>query len=99
MRYHPRRAKNLADLPWRGAMSGRYARRTHKAVLSALDSQAAVVLPGPRQLGKTTLAKKVAALRPSAYLDPERHADQQIRTRTTSSTHPVRVWPDRQHAM
>ncbi len=55
-----------------------YQRRTHQTVLSALDSQAAVVLLGPRQVGKTTLAMEIASLRPSVYLDLERAADQQI---------------------
>ena len=55
-----------------------YARKAHQIVLSALDEQAAVVLLGPRQVGKTTLALEIAAQRPSVYLDLERDADQQI---------------------
>lgn len=55
-----------------------YHRQTHQTVLSALENQAAVVLLGPRQVGKTTLALKIASLRPSVYLDLERDADRQI---------------------
>ena len=55
-----------------------YPRRTDQSLLSALDSQAAVVLLGPRQVGKTTLALEIAARRPSVYLDLERDADRQI---------------------
>jgi predicted AAA+ superfamily ATPase len=47
-------------------------------VLSALEEQAAVVLLGPRQVGKTTLALDIADQRPSVYLDLERAADRQI---------------------
>jgi len=57
-----------------------YPRRTTQAVLSALGSQAAVVLLGPRQVGKTTLALEIAAEGPSVYLDLERDADRQILT-------------------
>ncbi len=57
-----------------------YQRHTTQAVLSALDAQAAVVLLGPRQVGKTTLALEIAGQRPSVYLDLERDADRQILT-------------------
>jgi len=57
-----------------------YQRNTHQSVIAALDSQAAVVLLGPRQVGKTTLAFDIAATRPSVYLDLERDADRQILT-------------------
>jgi predicted AAA+ superfamily ATPase len=57
-----------------------YQRQTHQAVLSALDAQAAVVLLGPRQVGKTTLALEIAGQRPSVYLDMERDGDRQIMT-------------------
>ena len=57
-----------------------YQRQTSQTVLSALDSQAAVVLLGPRQVGKTTLALEIAEQRPSVYLDLERDADRQILT-------------------
>lgn len=57
-----------------------YPRLTHQTVLSALDSQAAVVLLGPRQVGKTTLALAIAEHRPSVYLDLERDADRRVLT-------------------
>lgn len=57
-----------------------YQRHTTQAVLSALDAQAAVILLGPRQVGKTTLALEIAGQRPSVYLDLERDADRQILT-------------------
>ncbi|WP_299616189.1 ATP-binding protein [uncultured Tateyamaria sp.] len=53
--------------------------RTHLAKLErALDSQAGVVLLGPRQVGKTTLAQDIAETRDAVYLDMERAADRQI---------------------
>jgi len=61
-------------------MQGMYTRSTLKAVLSALNVQAAAVLLGPRQVGKTTLALEIAAQRPSVYLDLERDGDRQILT-------------------
>ncbi|MCX8508317.1 MAG: ATP-binding protein [Rhodobacteraceae bacterium] len=45
---------------------------------TALAEQAGVVLLGPRQVGKTTLALDLAATRPSVYLDMERLADRQV---------------------
>jgi predicted AAA+ superfamily ATPase len=57
-----------------------YKRKTQKFVQSSLESQAAVVLLGPRQVGKTTLALDIASERPSVYLDLEREADRQILT-------------------
>lgn len=40
-----------------------------------LDSRPAVVLLGPRQVGKTTLAQEIAGRRPSIYLDLESDTD------------------------
>ena len=57
-----------------------YKRQTHHFVQSALESQAAVILLGPRQVGKTTLALDIASKQPSVYLDLERDADRQILT-------------------
>jgi hypothetical protein len=57
-----------------------YKRQTHHFVQSALERQAAVVLLGPRQVGKTTLALDIASEQPSVYLDLERDADRQILT-------------------
>ena len=50
-------------------------RRSYQNVLNALDRQAAVVLLGPRQVGKTTLALEVAEGSEAIYLDLESHAD------------------------
>lgn len=50
-------------------------RRTRNQVITALQRQAAVVLLGPRQVGKTTLAIEIAADRPSLYLDLESPED------------------------
>ena len=55
-----------------------YKRQANQIVLSALENQAAVVLLGPRQVGKTTLALWVAEQQPSVYLDLERSSDRQI---------------------
>ena len=55
-----------------------YTRGVNQIVLSALENQAAVVLLGPRQVGKTTLALWVAEQQPSVYLDLERSSDQRI---------------------
>ncbi|KAA8606803.1 ATPase [Salipiger aestuarii] len=55
-----------------------YTRQSNQIVESALKSQAAVVLLGPRQVGKTTLALDIASERASVYLDLERDADRQI---------------------
>lgn len=53
--------------------------REHQArIEQALTEQAGVVLLGPRQVGKTTLAQDVSAARDSVYLDMERVADRQI---------------------
>ena len=48
------------------------------AVQAALEAQAGVVLLGPRQVGKTTLAQDIAETRDAVYLDMERRADRQI---------------------
>ncbi len=54
-------------------------KRSHmKIVETALENQAGVVLLGPRQVGKTTLAQDIADTRESVYLDMERRADRQI---------------------
>jgi uncharacterized protein len=52
------------------------ARNMESTVQDRLAFTSTVVLLGPRQVGKTTLAKTIAAARPgSAYLDLERPAD------------------------
>jgi predicted AAA+ superfamily ATPase len=50
-------------------------RRAQSAVQEALSRQAAVALIGPRQTGKTTLARAVAAETASIYLDLEASED------------------------
>ena len=57
-----------------------YQRHISQTVVSALEAQAAVVLLGPRQVGKTTLALEIAEQRSSVYLDLERDADRQVLT-------------------
>ena len=54
------------------------ARRHRKSVEDALESQAGVVLLGPRQVGKTTLAQDIAESRDAVYLDMERVVDRQV---------------------
>ncbi len=50
-------------------------RRADQLVRDALDRQAAVALLGPRQVGKTTLARTIADEVPSVYLDLEARED------------------------
>ena len=50
-------------------------RRVERVVNEALDRQAAVGLIGPRQVGKTTLAWRIAESRNAIYLDLESSAD------------------------
>ena len=57
-----------------------YPRSSNHLVISALAEHVAVVLLGPHQVGKTTLALEIAAQTPSVYLDLERAADRQILT-------------------
>jgi len=59
-------------------MQGMIGRRHRKSVEDALESQAGVVLLGPRQVGKTTLAQDIAESRDAVYLDMERVADRQV---------------------
>ena len=50
-------------------------RRAEAKVAQLIDAVPAVVLVGPRQVGKTTLALDIAARRPARYLDLESEAD------------------------
>lgn len=50
-------------------------RRIEPVVEALLGESPAVVLTGPRQVGKTTLALDLAEMRPSTYLDLESEAD------------------------
>ncbi len=59
-------------------MQGMIVRNHLQRVEDALDAQAGVVLLGPRQVGKTTLAQDIAETREAVYLDMERTADRQI---------------------
>lgn len=51
------------------------ARRIESRLVELLDTNPAVALLGPRQVGKTTLALAVAETRPAIYLDLESEAD------------------------
>jgi predicted AAA+ superfamily ATPase len=59
-------------------MQGMITRNHLNRIEQALDIQAGVVLLGPRQVGKTTLAQDIAEARDAVYLDMERLADRQI---------------------
>lgn len=50
-------------------------RKSKQAVEKALGREAAVVLIGPRQVGKTTMALQIAEERPAIYLDLESRTD------------------------
>ena len=50
-------------------------RHLQNTLVELLGSNPAVVLMGPRQVGKTTLAREIAASRPAIYLDLERPSD------------------------
>ena len=53
-------------------------RSLKRSLEQALDVQPGVVLLGPRQVGKTTLAQGIAESRDAVYLDMERTADRQV---------------------
>ncbi|WP_299832106.1 ATP-binding protein [uncultured Roseobacter sp.] len=59
-------------------MQGMITRNHLELLTQALDAQAGLVLLGPRQVGKTTLAQDIAEAREAVYLDMERSADRQI---------------------
>lgn len=59
-------------------MQGMIERADRRLVEEALENQAGVVLLGPRQVGKTTLAQDIAESRDAVYLDMERRADRQV---------------------
>ncbi|MGD1884551.1 MAG: AAA family ATPase [Paracoccaceae bacterium] len=50
--------------------------RSHRQFVE--EALAGVVLLGPRQVGKTTLAQDIAESRDAVYLDMERMADRQV---------------------
>lgn len=53
-------------------------RRLYDDILERLEHMPAVVLLGPRQCGKTTLAEQIARERRSDYLDLERSEDREL---------------------
>ena len=59
-------------------MLGMIVRNHLSRIELALKTQAGIVLLGPRQVGKTTLAQDIADSRDAVYLDMERLADRQI---------------------
>ena len=59
-------------------MQGMIKHADRRLVEEALENQAGVVLLGPRQVGKTTLAQDIAESRDAVYLDMERRADRQV---------------------
>ena len=59
-------------------MQGMIVRNHLSRIEQALETQAGVVLLGPRQVGKTTLAQDMSDARDAVYLDMERLADRQI---------------------
>ena len=59
-------------------MQGIIARLVQPVIEQALTAQAAVAIIGPRQVGKTTLAREIADSRPgSLYLDLEAREDRE----------------------
>jgi predicted AAA+ superfamily ATPase len=52
-----------------------FERRIAGSLIEAIDTNPAVALLGPRQVGKTTLALKIGDKRPSLYLDLETASD------------------------
>ena len=59
-------------------LQGMIERMGRRSVDEALNNQAGVLLLGPRQVGKTTLAQDIAEARHATYLDMEQSADRQI---------------------
>ena len=69
------------------------ARHLRLRLLELVGSSAAVVLLGPRQVGKTTLGLAVAGLQPSIYLDLEDAGDR------AKLTDPARYFEDHTHEL
>ena len=68
-------------------------RRLSAHINHSLGHSPAVVLLGPRQVGKTTLALEVAETRASVYLDLEDEADR------VKLSDPVRYFADHEHEL
>lgn len=65
----------LADWESRSQFARMLERRLSAGLADRLAAVPAVILLGPRQVGKTTLALRIAETRPSLYLDLESDAD------------------------
>ena len=65
----------LAISAWNAVIARMIIRRKFDLVRDRLSQLPAVVLTGPRQVGKTTLALSIAAEQPSIHLDLENVAD------------------------
>ncbi len=66
---------NLAFLDLNSIIARMIRRRKTLELIELIDSNPAVALLGPRQVGKTTLAFEIGEQRPSIYLDLESDAD------------------------
>ena len=62
---------NIANLGWHAIIARMIQRRIRNQLVDLLAVNPAVVLLGPRQVGKTTLALEIAETRPSLYIDLE----------------------------
>jgi len=62
-----------------------FARQVRSSVEKLLSQQAAVALLGPRQVGKTTLARQIGDSRPSVYFDLENPDDAAVLAETRSA--------------
>jgi len=79
---------NLAFLDLNSIIARMIRRRKTLELIELIDSNPAVALLGPRQVGKTTLALEIGEQRPSIYLDLESDADR-ANSPSLSSTFPV----------
>jgi uncharacterized protein len=66
---------NLANLEHQSIIARMFSRTLLSACIDALAHSPALVLLGPRQVGKTTLALSIAEQQPSVYLDLQSPAD------------------------
>jgi predicted AAA+ superfamily ATPase len=68
---------NHANLECYAIIARMIVRRIESVVIERLEHLPAVALLGPRQVGKTTLARSIADRRDSIYLDLESPGDQE----------------------